>query len=600
MRTSVGVALASSVVAVGAWLVSSCLDPTEIEMRVTQREACGSISDALFLVDGVVQSMAPASGCQPRATGGTRGSVVLLPGAEKAPLLSVIARPGAAADPYACVTGDPGDCIVARRKLNFVTHRSLHVPVALTLACAGIECQPGTTCEQGVCVDENAFDPTACTSPSGCAPDAGAGDLLAGRCGDRGGLDTTSPWPMNGFCNTRSGMTDAKGPTLSPTMTLWLGVNGPSGSGCDPGIALRGATDLVASCYSQLNFYSLASPSGNPQTGSVLPDTSSWNRALGAVIAANGTAFAGFVASTASPDVLCAVTPPATAQWCVALPPAYLPAAGQDPVITGDGTVWVPEGDGKIHGFDPDTGAERPSIDLALTAGQSAVDVSPIAIRQDGRFVVTIDGLVIAASRDGAPPRKYTAPTPAFYSSPAIGPGNLTWVVEAPIDHVTSSHLVALDPSLTQRVVDVDLGYPGTAARPVLGPSDPNLPGGLRFALVRITDENTTSPPKDPLVAVDLSTMSPLLIESDPASDPVGRHVAPSQPVVDRDGTAYFAIVGSVCSWSIGGRTLCVGVSGAMTNGNPINANGRASSALANGTFLIGPYNGRGIYGFGP
>jgi alpha-tubulin suppressor-like RCC1 family protein len=65
--------------------------------------------------------------------------------------------------------GELKGCIIARRKLGFVPHTHLKVPVVLYLACEGVKCAADTTCSYlGQCVPAQ-VDPTACATPDGCS-----------------------------------------------------------------------------------------------------------------------------------------------------------------------------------------------------------------------------------------------------------------------------------------------------------------------------------------------------------------------------------------------------------------------------------------------
>jgi choice-of-anchor A domain-containing protein len=99
------------------------------------------------------------------------GNVVVTPqsGRRDGPLTVFVAlglRGKRAAD---CTeTGDPKNCIRARRKLTFIPHAPLKLPVVLYRDCEGITCDPDSTCSHlGTCVPAQ-VDPNTCTTDEGC------------------------------------------------------------------------------------------------------------------------------------------------------------------------------------------------------------------------------------------------------------------------------------------------------------------------------------------------------------------------------------------------------------------------------------------------
>jgi alpha-tubulin suppressor-like RCC1 family protein len=102
---------------------------------------------------------------------GEVGDVVVVPGdASKDSTLTVRVAMGLRGKRAAECTdeGDAKDCIIARRKLSFVPHARLKVPIVMYLACEGVKCSEDTTCSYlGQCVPAQ-VDPAACQSPDGC------------------------------------------------------------------------------------------------------------------------------------------------------------------------------------------------------------------------------------------------------------------------------------------------------------------------------------------------------------------------------------------------------------------------------------------------
>ena len=109
---------------------------------------------------------------EPWLADGEVGNVVVTPGdASKESALTVRVAMGLRGKRAAECTddGDLKGCIIARRKLAFVPHTPLKVPVVLYLACEGVKCTADTTCSYlGQCVPAQ-VDPAACATPDGCS-----------------------------------------------------------------------------------------------------------------------------------------------------------------------------------------------------------------------------------------------------------------------------------------------------------------------------------------------------------------------------------------------------------------------------------------------
>ena len=104
---------------------------------------------------------------------GEVGNVVVTPGdASKKSAVTVRVAMGLRGKPAAECSdeGDGQGCIIARRKLAFIPHTRLKLPVVMYLACEGVKCDADTTCSYlGQCVTAQ-VDPAACASPEGCLP----------------------------------------------------------------------------------------------------------------------------------------------------------------------------------------------------------------------------------------------------------------------------------------------------------------------------------------------------------------------------------------------------------------------------------------------
>jgi hypothetical protein len=97
----------------------------------------------------------------------------------------------------ACQPPDYGPgCIVSKRRLNFVAHEELQLPIVQDLDCAGLVCGESQTCLKGRVCGSAQVDVDRCTSsPGSCGIElidlpnaAGAGGQAGGSGGGQGGI----------------------------------------------------------------------------------------------------------------------------------------------------------------------------------------------------------------------------------------------------------------------------------------------------------------------------------------------------------------------------------------------------------------------------
>jgi len=112
------------------------------------------------------------------------GTLVMTPGSNS---FSVIVVAGVDSEVTSCLPPLYAGCIVARRRLAFVDHKSLDVPIALTRDCLDVPCNTDTSCDHGNCkpVDTTCND-TSCTQV-GATPEGDGGNEDGG--GVDGGVD---------------------------------------------------------------------------------------------------------------------------------------------------------------------------------------------------------------------------------------------------------------------------------------------------------------------------------------------------------------------------------------------------------------------------
>ena len=269
----------------GGWIaiaaLGACRSPTQIDVVVSTDVPCARVAGTALTSGtlGEIERIPPASTTTSCANGAI-GSVVLVPNGDDGALVGFKVVAGLDGQPVdQCAPDDAGSygsrCIVSRRALRYLPHTPLTVQVRLSGICAGIACDPQSTCVEGACVPALIPNPGACqgdgcsegvlTADGGGAPpgdastldgspldatltdsslsdapsegsmvgdahvdaqvddgavgDASVGDAAVPGC-DLGGLQAGAAWPMGGYCPARRGRSPLAAPTLKPTK-MW-------------------------------------------------------------------------------------------------------------------------------------------------------------------------------------------------------------------------------------------------------------------------------------------------------------------------------------------------------------------------------------------
>jgi alpha-tubulin suppressor-like RCC1 family protein len=168
-------------VALAAATAVDCLHATQITLALSLSPnlpcARVSASGAVSIYQGDDEAQAAVTECTGSADLGT---LVFAPGTSGPIRVTVVAG----LDGKACGrNGGPG-CVVARRKLAYVPHTPLRLPIVLDARCADVTCDPESTCFEGACVPAEIV---GCTSGD-CLPPADGGASDAGTP-DGGGTD---------------------------------------------------------------------------------------------------------------------------------------------------------------------------------------------------------------------------------------------------------------------------------------------------------------------------------------------------------------------------------------------------------------------------
>jgi hypothetical protein len=141
-------------------VVWACYAPTELVAAISTDVECGAVR-----TNGVSIKTAQRSGdltntqvatesivCNERGGSNDLGTLVLIPSGDADDVVIEVVlgvdRRTSECQPPTRVDG----CIVARRHVGFVRHRSLRVPITLTRSCVGVQCREDETCDRSGCV----------------------------------------------------------------------------------------------------------------------------------------------------------------------------------------------------------------------------------------------------------------------------------------------------------------------------------------------------------------------------------------------------------------------------------------------------------------
>ncbi len=426
-----------------------CRAPTTIRVATLSEVDCAKRARVAIVVahdvpslQGAVPSAFSTTCASSSAGENDTGDVILTPasGEDGAVALAVMTRPDGES-PESCLDATQGgQCIIARRQLRFAPHVGLDVPIELRLSCLGVTCPASQTCRKGECVGSTLAP--SCTT-------CGEGDLTlssAPACGDTGGLQAGAPWPMAGFCPTRSGRSGRLGPqtgtvrwkfktggiaSMSPAVsangTVFIGGNdrqlhavSPTGAEVwhaslpsninDTGVVIAPDGSVAVGC-ADTKVYAFTAD-GKPKWSTSVEVDVAWTPVAGG----DGTIFVAGLPKT-PPAPLFALRADGTVKWRNGGP------FGVSAVAIGlDGSLLVGGADSAVHALDPTDGSQRWS---SPTAG---VPVTP-SIGNDGTvYAVDMQNAYAFDPKTGA--RRWSSPVGASGPGVALAPDDTVYVAQ--------------------------------------------------------------------------------------------------------------------------------------------------------------------------
>ncbi len=420
-------------------VAAGCRAPTQIELVLETDVNCadhGGLTVTVGALDRL--SERPPAAATARCDGSGRlGTLVVTPSAERDAALAIQVVSGFGQDVESCTAGFGPGCIVARRALRFIPHEPLVLPIFLAASCAGVVCGATQTCVGGHCVSAS-LDSRRCAGEGGCDETAllpgGRRPRAVPECGDTGGFEKGSPWPVTGACPTRSGRSAFAGPR--DPRVLWT----------HDAQSLRGGPIVAAD---GTVFVSAATVLAISRDGERLESFEA-DPALAPGIAPALRADGSLVVSTNSEVV--ALDRRGAELWRAPLP------EGADVSLNLDasGRIYGSSCDGYLHAFDGD-GARAWQFDL------QGCSFSAPALSPDGTiYAPSFDGSALFAVDSTGTEKWRFALTGSESAGPAVGPDGTVFVG----DDDGSLHAVASDGSLRWSFLTEDYVTSLIALRP--------------------------------------------------------------------------------------------------------------------------------------
>jgi hypothetical protein len=152
-------------------VVAGCLSATEVRLEITTTASCSKGITTQVLagphgsVDFGAAPVAVTQDCQ--ASEPRIGTLTIVPAGARDEQFDLQVVSGVGVDPSTCRPGNLTGCIVARRRVSFLEHTAVRLPVLLSDRCIGVPCDADKTCDLGTCT------PTIDCTESGCPRERG-------------------------------------------------------------------------------------------------------------------------------------------------------------------------------------------------------------------------------------------------------------------------------------------------------------------------------------------------------------------------------------------------------------------------------------------
>jgi formylglycine-generating enzyme required for sulfatase activity len=228
MRRRRWLLVAAAIAPTAVLAAEGCRAPTEVTLALRTDIDCKDFEGAEIRVGSPEKAelgdpVTEATTCN---ADGTIGTLVVVPSGASDAEFEVVVVAGRAVDPatgckapaYAApkkpgASVEPG-CVVARRRMKFLPHTPLKLPIDLRKACIGVTCDVDSTCVNGTCFQATFSDPSACEGDG---------------CGE-GSLTTPTPTRKGGGAGGAGGNGGSGGATTTSTTTTTSGSGGSGGA----------------------------------------------------------------------------------------------------------------------------------------------------------------------------------------------------------------------------------------------------------------------------------------------------------------------------------------------------------------------------------
>lgn len=208
-------------------LMTGCREPTQVQIELSTDALCDDVRDTSITISAtgeLEQALSDTSTNNCSTPAGRIGSLTIVPAGDEDAEFGVRVVTGLGKSAAQCSEdGYLGGCIVARRSLRFIPHKTLHLPIEMGVVCRDIPCGATQTCSNGRCVDAAIADVTACLDPKGCT-------FGAAGAAPRGGTTDATSGGHGGAASSRS---DPKGGSIHQPTSVGGQTSNVSGTATD-------------------------------------------------------------------------------------------------------------------------------------------------------------------------------------------------------------------------------------------------------------------------------------------------------------------------------------------------------------------------------